>query len=780
MLRLVLTAVMLLSVGISSADVNTGDLRSDPVMGTTVLLRAGTFEPTRLPVTVPDGWRGTRAPDYDYYLIMLQPPATRTGREALRGCGAELVEYIPYNTYLVRLPDHSLPVVQSHPLVAWSTLWHPWFKTQPCLHDRVGSVEVNVALHPRESALGPMRSLESAGLQPVGMLMGPEQWVVRVSLPVSMLATVAGWREVQWIEEHLPLHVLNQNAQWVTQSFVGGSRPVWDAGLTGDDQIIEVNDSGVRTTHYAFVDAAVPITDFGAFPTHRKILAYLDGTPAGTGLFGDEYDPYPPYGHGTHVACSMAGDDGDWTVKDGMAKTAKLVVTDIGVAGGLNSSMPYTMFSTANGYGATIHNCSWGQDTEGDYNTYDSSCDSYMWWEPYELACIAAGNNPPNYYTGSPANAKSILCVGASKNSSNGNQFAYWTARGPTTDGRYAPTLLTPGESVNSASNNSDGGYASSDGTSMASPIASGCAALVRSYFMKGYYPGGSVSPAHSFTPLNSLIKGTMVAATRDPVGLQPPSNRSGWGFVVLDDALFFGARSRTMWVYQDTAGIAEGESDSWEITAEAGGELKIVLCWSDKPGSLAGSGPKIKNDLDLEVQAPGGATYLGNVFSGGGSATGGTADRLNTTEVVWLRTPVAGEYTITVTYYASVQDDPQRFALVAVGEGVAASGADTEAPTAPSGAQLAGDGMLSWSPSTDNVGVTGYRVYRATQAHFDVGSGLAPFGTTTGTSYSVAGSLGDPAVNYYFRITAHDAALNESDPSNTVGEHDYQLDDGT
>jgi hypothetical protein len=115
---------------------------------------------------------------------------------------------------------------------------------------------------------------------------------------------------------------------------------------------------------------------------------------------------------------------------------------------------------------------------------------------------------------------------------------------------------------------------------------------------------------------------------------------------------------------------------------------------------------------------------------------------------------------------------------LVAVGEGVGPAGGDTEPPTAPTNAHFGDDGTLSWSPSSDNTGVTLYNIYRSTQAYFSI-EGVPSYSNTTGTSIPLPECVGDPAVNYCFVVTALDAALNESDPSNTVGEHDYQLEDG-
>jgi hypothetical protein len=65
-------------------------------------------------------------------------------------------------------------------------------------------------------------------------------------------------------------------------------------------------------------------------------------------------------------------------------------------------------------------------------------------------------------------------------------------------------------------------------------------------------------------------------------------------------------------------------------------------------------------------VSGPGG-TLRGNVFSGGQSTTGGSADRRNTVEQVLLASPAAGEYVVTVQS-ANVPNGPQPFALVVTG----------------------------------------------------------------------------------------------------------------
>jgi chitodextrinase len=79
----------------------------------------------------------------------------------------------------------------------------------------------------------------------------------------------------------------------------------------------------------------------------------------------------------------------------------------------------------------------------------------------------------------------------------------------------------------------------------------------------------------------------------------------------------------------------------------------------------------------------------------------------------------------------------------------------DTVAPTTPSGLTVASVARTSvtlrWSTSTDNVGVTGYRLWR----------GGALLGTTTSTTVSFTGLACGTA--YQFGIEAVDAAGNVS-----------------
>jgi chitodextrinase len=90
-----------------------------------------------------------------------------------------------------------------------------------------------------------------------------------------------------------------------------------------------------------------------------------------------------------------------------------------------------------------------------------------------------------------------------------------------------------------------------------------------------------------------------------------------------------------------------------------------------------------------------------------------------------------------------------------------AVGGSDTQAPTAPTGLTANATGTstvdLNWTAATDNVGVTGYRIFRN-------GSQV---GTTTNTSFTDSGL--SPATVYTYSVVAFDGAGNTSPPSGSA-----------
>ena len=211
-------------------------------------------------------------------------------------------------------------------------------------------------------------------------------------------------------------------------------------------------------------------------------------------------------------------------------------------------------------------------------------------------------------------------------------------------------------------------------GTSMASPGAAGLTALIRQYYTDGWYPTGGKVSTNALTPSAALLRATLVNSAVNMTGTTAlPANCQGWGRVLLENALFFTGQTRKLWVKDDATPFATGstnEDRTFTFTVTAGEAFKATLAWTDFPSTPAAS-VNLNNDLDLIVTGPTGTVWLGNVFSGGVSATGGTADRKNTLEQVLLAAPAAGMYTVTVRSF-NVPNGAQPFALVVTGNAVA------------------------------------------------------------------------------------------------------------
>jgi hypothetical protein len=120
--------------------------------------------------------------------------------------------------------------------------------------------------------------------------------------------------------------------------------------------------------------------------------------------------------------------------------------------------------------------------------------------------------------------------------------------------------------------------------------------------------------------------------------------------------------------IAEDVApGLGTGGLWTRDFAIDAAGEpLVVTLVWTDYPGTQ-GAGVELVNDLDLVVVRPGGTQYLGNVFSGGFSTTGGTADRRNVEECVRIGNPPTGNWTVRVSGY-NVAHGSQPFAVVVNG----------------------------------------------------------------------------------------------------------------
>ncbi len=508
--------------------------------------------------------------------------------------------------------------------------------------------------------------------------------------------------------------------------------PVFDHGILGQHQIIAILDTGLDwdSCYFAEADGSRPPVNTGSpanglnstnvDTSRRKVIAYdfLYSCDQYPGAFGCD-DPNDPAAfdnarHGTLAASVAAGDShaalAPDDLADGIAPGAKLIVQDGGFIGGDNCSQrpgfgcPVNLtpiLDQAYKQGARIHSNSWGdrQNTPSflptptaNYSAGARDIDAFVWSHPDMLVVFNTGNlstttTPPASSLSAPGCAKNTLQVGGTRWA---NIHAYddvvtpFSLVGPTRDGRIKPDLVAPSYVL---AGDDDGDITTRNcntsqqsGTSWSSPSVAGAAALVRQYFTDGFYPTGAATESHAFIPSAALLKATLIAATR-PVpndwnynsGLTPaspaPTYEQGFGFPVLDDALYFpGDRARVRVADVLLAqGLAQGETATLHLNVAAGTQLKVALVWTDPAGiprGVSDSTPELVNDLDLRVTDSTGAAFLGNE-----SLHPGQPDRLNNVEVVSIAAPPAGNYTISVTANHLGSGPRQSYALVITGD---------------------------------------------------------------------------------------------------------------
>ena len=578
---------------------------------------------------------------------------------------------------------------------------------------------------------------------------------------LTLLAHLSSRREVLLVAPKPELKPHNYFAARITQGgSYDASTTFWDLGVNGSTQVVGVADSGIDENSCLFYDSenghvtrTTKDGDSKVDTNQRKLIQYVE--------YADGEDE--TYGHGTHVAGSIAGKmytgadvsgayvydnteamgaekylitDTDypdstyhWSASEskGAAPEAKLAFFDIGDEdGNLNipSNLVTGMFPYAKDAGAEIHSDSWGSSYNG-YLPNDIGIDRYSVDNDDFLVLVAAGNDGNDGYhtVGTPAVSKNCVAVGASEDGTyrfgkadvdgycaSGSQCDYFVAsfssKGPTRDGRIKPDVLAPGYSIVSAHS---AGYSSSQtcetamiaGTSMATPIAAGDAALILDFFAKGFYArhsaelaesacnsagGSSCSSQTCWTDggydcnlkkiSGALLKAllinsgeTMTALYSKYYGRIPlfkqPDYIQGHGLLNLENSLSSDGSAATVHMYVDDATTVES-GDIISYTFYQGStttDLRVTLVWMDPVGWIA-SMKQVLHDLDLIIEDPDGKVWLANNRTWKGST-----DELNNVEKILIDDAVEGWYTINVTAHALIENT-QKYALAVSGNG--------------------------------------------------------------------------------------------------------------
>lgn len=759
-----------------------------------ILLAAGSIDTSVPPVAEARAPAAATA-GRGLHLVQFAGPPRAEWLARLEASGARVVSYVPMNAYLVYGEAPALDRVRALGAAGGELQYEgPYLahhKVDPAAAASLGAPgplpfavqlvedgEANRATLGTLAALGAASPRTSAALGYVNVV---------ATLDPATLAEVAERPDVVSIQLWAEPTLLDERQSMILAGRLAGATPIgpgWLAWLAErgftQEQFdasafgVDVSDSGI--------DAGTPTPNhFGLYRlgqvsgASRVAYVRLEGTPGfGSTLQGCD-------GHGTLNAHVVAGysdrsgaphaDAAGFRYGLGVAPFVRVGGSVIFDPNQFTSPDFEDLQSRAWADGMRISSNSWGAGTASytaDCQRYDAlvrdaAPDASAAPRPgnQEMVIVfAAGNAGPGAGTlGSPGNAKNVISAGASENvqafggpdgcgapdaaADGALDVAYFSSRGPASDGRTRPDLLAPGTHVSGGvaqaadqrveppadpngranacfvASGVCGGpgaayfplgqqwYSASTGTSHSTPAIAGAAALVRQRFLNQGLP----------PPSPAMTKAFLVNAARYMTGAGGGdtlySNAQGMGLVDLGAAFDEVPRELRDQLAEDLFTAAGQVRTVTSAIGDPTRPFRVTLAWTDAPGATFAAA--WKNDLDLTVEVNG-TTYRGNVFAAGLSVPGGAADTRNNLESVFLPAGTTGPFTVTVRA-ANVNSDgvpgngtalDQDFALV-----ITNACADAPPPVPVDvAAAPAGDNTLSvaWTPN----GAPEYLVYRA------------------------------------------------------------------
>lgn len=256
-----------------------------------------------------------------------------------------------------------------------------------------------------------------------------------------------------------------------TQLAMLGADKMHTKGFHGEGMLIGVLDSG-------FLNAN-KLTFFNDLFNNKRVIGTWD-------FVNNESNVYNDHNHGTNVLSCMAAFENSRIVGTAY-KASYLLLTTEDVASETKREEANWLFGAemADSVGVDVINTSLG------YTEFDNPIQNYKYtdmngdralatraadWAAQAgiLVVASAGNDGSGSwkYIGTPADADSIIAVGAVSSSQN---IASFSSYGPSVDGRVKPELSAQGS--NTTIGNTNGTVGLSSGTSFSSPLMAGFAA---------------------------------------------------------------------------------------------------------------------------------------------------------------------------------------------------------------------------------------------------------------------------------------------------------------
>src|SRR5215204_1508961 len=595
----------------------------------------------------------------NFYILELKGPLLKEWRNQIDKNGVKLLTSIPYNNFTAKLTPEQATIVKDLPFVKNIRLYDevdtnrvafdkaadlPTSASAPGIELKMITYEI--LLHEKDDLQKILNWLNSNHVNVASANENKIRFYLIENSP--LLREIRRLPEIAILQEFTPIVPDNEVSRLLmgidlsnNSNTSTGSDIVSNISQAGDGQIIAIADTGIYDAHPDFVGTS----SWG----RRNTNDHSDPNGHGTHVTGSVL------GDGSASGGKIRG-------TAPKAKLFFQSLLDHNGEFYLPSNL-VNLFDEAYQSGARVYSNSWGEferERPSIYRIVSFEVDDYVFKHPDILIVRSAGNygiamdptNTPKGYVdwlsiNSPGSCKNGLTVGAARTSrtdgpSKDRVWGLWrdrqtgrlrfpdpplstdkvcgdpecmaafSSRGPTDDYRIKPDVVAPGTDILStksdiAPNGNFWGlypendkYAYMGGTSMATPLVAGCAALVREYYIKD----------RNHEPSAALLKATLINSTKMLNGEDStaqhnklPNYHQGFGFVYMTQTIpnkmnqNFKLEFVDSWKDPDKKFDDLGQRFHYELSCSSNGSfLRICMAYNDLPGR------GLQNNLNLSL----------------------------------------------------------------------------------------------------------------------------------------------------------------------------------
>ncbi|MCP3104055.1 S8 family serine peptidase [Myxococcus sp. K15C18031901] len=594
-------------------------------------------------------------------LVQLAATPVPEMREALEREG-KVLRFLTDHTFLVELDADARKRVAELPFVRWVGPYHPEYRVEPVL--RAALLGRAAALAPQRYSImvgerGAARQGEVAdAVKALGgavELVEPGGLRVEATLSQPQLEQLVRSNAVQYIDRWGGPGEVDMN----NVRLVGGAAALETLeGWTGQGVRGEIFDTELRTTHQEWATPPIIHSTSSAGSAHGTScysINFARGVDANArGML--------PSGQGIFFLYSQS-------TQFGGAKSRYDINRELTDPAG-----PYRAVFQTSSVGSTLTTA---------YTTISAEVDDYLLRAP--ILSTQSQSNAGSTSSRPQAWAKNIVSVGGMYHYDNADRpddrWNGGASTGPAADGRIKPDLSYFYDGIRAANNTSNTSYYNFSGTSAATPQTSGHFGLLFQMWHEGVWAGfGGKADVFESRPQMATAKALMINMAYRYNWLAGGSNgdltrvRQGWG--TADLKRLYDRAAVTSIIDQTDTLLPLGINEYKVVVAAGEKELNVTLVFTDPAGTVGAAQARI-NDLTLRVTSPAGIVFYGNngLSAGNTSTAGGTPNKVDTVENVFLAEPQAGVWKVEVLGDEIVQDAKLDTRVIDANYGLVVSG---------------------------------------------------------------------------------------------------------